>query len=112
VARSCLASQPAQAVSGQSTALLLDIMRRSTTGGARIQGMLPPRVDVAHKTGTIGATTNDVGIITLPDDAGHVIVVAFVKQSRIATEERERAIAHVSRAIYDYFAFNPGGAQR
>lgn len=101
-----------QAVSGQSTALLLDIMRRSTTGGARIQGMLPPRVDVAHKTGTIGATTNDVGIITLPDDAGHVIVVAFVKQSRIATEERERAIAHVSRAIYDYFAFNPGGAQR
>ena len=101
-----------QAISASSAGLLLDIMRRSTTGGARIQGMLPPRVEVAHKTGTIGTTTNDVGIITLPDDAGHVIVVAFIKQSRVPTEARERAIAQVARAIYDYFAFNPHGTPR
>ncbi|MGH7445192.1 MAG: serine hydrolase, partial [Longimicrobiales bacterium] len=55
-----------EAVGGESTELLLDIMTRSTTGGARIRGLLPPDVEVAHKTGTIGGTTNDVGIITLP----------------------------------------------
>lgn len=97
-----------EALSPQSTALLLDIMTRSTTGALRIKGMLPPDVQVTHKTGTIGRTTNDVGIINLPDEAGHVITVVLVKESRLPVETRERAIAQVSRAIYDYFLFSPG----
>ena len=97
-----------EAVSAQSTQLLLDIMTRSTTGALRIKGLLPPRVEVAHKTGTIGGTTNDVGIITLPDNAGHVVTVVLIKESAVPTETRERAIAQVARSIYDYFLFNPG----
>jgi beta-lactamase class A len=97
-----------EAVSAQSTQLLLDIMTRSTTGALRIKGLLPPRVEVAHKTGTIGGTTNDVGIITLPDNAGHVVTVVLIKESTLPTETRERAIAQVARSIYDYFLFNPG----
>ncbi len=93
-----------------STALLLDIMRRSTTGAGRIKGMLRPDVEVAHKTGTIGGTTNDIGIMTLPDDAGYVAVAILVKESDLDVEERERAIAHIARAVYDYFAFNPRGS--
>lgn len=93
-----------------STALLLDIMRRSTTGAGRIKGMLRPDVEVAHKTGTIGGTTNDVGIMTLPDEAGQVAVAIFVKESELDVEERERTIAHIARAIYDYFTFNPRGS--
>lgn len=85
--------------------LLLDIMTRSTTGAGRIKGMLPPDVTVAHKTGTIGGTTNDVGIITLPEDRGHVVTAVFVKESERPVEQREHAIAQVSRAIYDYFLF-------
>lgn len=96
-----------EALGSESTALLLDIMTRSTTGLGRLRGMLPPTVSVAHKTGTIGGTTNDIGIITLPDGAGHVAIVAFVKASTRAVEERELAIAQVARAIYDYFVFNP-----
>jgi beta-lactamase class A len=96
-----------QALSEPRSALLLDIMTRSTTGASRIKGMLPAATAVAHKTGTIGGTTNDVGIITLPDNAGHVITVAFVKASDQPVETRERTIAHVARAIYDYFLFNP-----
>ncbi|MGH7477412.1 MAG: class A beta-lactamase [Longimicrobiales bacterium] len=95
------------ALSPENTALLLDIMQRSTTGRARIRGMLPPYVDVAHKTGTLRGTTNDVGIIELPDGAGHVITVVYIKQSDLDGEDRERAIAHVARAVYDYFLFNP-----
>ncbi len=94
-------------LSEENSGLLLDIMRRSTTGANRIKGLLAPDTEVAHKTGTIGGTTNDVGIITLPDEAGHVVTVLFVKESTLPVAERERAIAHIARAIHDYFLFNP-----
>ena len=92
-------------LSESSTTLLLDIMTRSTTGDARIKGLLPPGTEVAHKTGTIGGTTNDVGIVTLPEGAGHVITVVFVKESEREVSDRERAIAHIARAAYDCFLF-------
>ncbi len=95
------------ALSEEGTALLLDIMTRSTTGRERIKGLLAPRTEVAHKTGTIGGTTNDVGIITLPNGAGHVVVVLFVKGSTRPVDQRERAIAHIARAAHDYFLFSP-----
>ncbi|GIW51160.1 MAG: beta-lactamase [Gemmatimonadales bacterium] len=98
-----------EALGDSATALLLDIMRRSTTGAGRIKGMLHPDVIVSHKTGTIGGTTNDVGIITLPDGAGHVALSVFIKGSTLTVEQRERVIAHLARAVYDYFRFNPGG---
>ena len=93
------------AVSAANTDLLIDIMERVETGEGRLKGILPPDVVVAHKTGTIGGTTNDVGTITLPDDAGHVITVAFVKDSEVPVPERERVIAEVARAVHDYFLF-------
>jgi beta-lactamase class A len=83
--------------------LLLDIMRRCETGLTRIKGSLPPGTEVMHKTGTIGMTTNDVGIMTLPADAGHVVISVFVKSSGKEIPDRERAIAEVSRVVYDYF---------
>ncbi len=89
----------------QHTHLLLDIMYRCQTGNNRLKGMLPPDTPVAHKTGTIGGTTNDVGIVDLPDEQGHVIVVCFVKDSSIEIPDREKIIAHVARAAYDYFLF-------
>ena len=88
--------------------LLLDIMRRCRTGETRLKGILPERTEVAHKTGTIGGTTNDVGIITLPDGAGHVAIAVFVKSSDKEVPQRERAIAEIARAAHDFFLFNPG----
>ena len=41
-------------------------MERYQTGEARLKGILPEGTIVAHKTGTVGNTTNDIGIITLP----------------------------------------------
>jgi len=87
----------------ESQRLLLDIMKRCESGKARLKGSLPPDTEVLHKTGTIGMTTNDVGIITLPNDAGHVIIAVFVKSSVKEIPERERAIAEVARVIHDYF---------
>lgn len=90
-----------------SAELLLDIMRRCRTGDARLKGLLPQGTEVAHKTGTIGGTANDVGIITLPDNAGHVVIAAFVKASEKDVAARERAIAEIARAVHDFFLFQP-----
>lgn len=68
-----------EALSEKSSALLLDIMYRCLTGDQRLKGMLPP-------------------------NAGHLIAVAFVKESGDA-EKGERAIANIGRAAFDYFVF-------
>ena len=94
-----------EALSEASSELLLDIMSRCRTGEGRLKGILPKGTEVRHKTGTIGKTLNDVGIVTLPDGAGHVIVAAFVKKSDLPDVERERAVAEAARAIHDYFLF-------
>jgi len=94
------------ALSPESKALLLDIMDRCETGQARLKGMLPSGTQVRHKTGTIGAATNDVGIITLPGDAGHLVVAAFVRTSEKEIPARETAIAQVTRLLYDHFLLN------
>ncbi len=91
----------------ESGALLLDMMERCQTGEARLKGILPSETIVAHKTGTIGGITNDVGIITLPNDAGHVAIAVFVKSSEKGIPDRERAIAQIARAVYDFFLFQP-----
>ena len=90
-----------------SAELLYDIMRRCQTGEARLKGILPVGTEVAHKTGTIGGTTNDVGIITLPDNAGHVAIAVFIKSSEKETAQRERVIAELARAAHDFFLFHP-----
>jgi beta-lactamase class A len=90
----------------QSAELLLDIMRRCKTGAARLKGILPEGTEVAHKTGTIGGTTNDVGIITLPEGAGHVAIAVFVKASEKDVPARERTIAEIARAVHDFFLFH------
>lgn len=94
-----------EGLSKSSRDLLIDIMERCETGAGRLKGMLPEGTVVAHKTGTIGRTTNDVGIVYLPSDAGHFVMVAFVKDSDHEVPEREKAIAEATRAAHDYFLF-------
>jgi beta-lactamase class A len=91
----------------ETAELLLDIMRRCQTGEARLKGILPEATVIAHKTGTIGGTTNDVGIVTLPQGAGQVAIAVFVKSSTKPIPEREKVIAQISRAAYDFFLFRP-----
>lgn len=90
-------------VSPQSSATLLEIMERCQTGKSRIRGMLPPNTPVAHKTGTLGGVANDIGIITLPGDSGHVALSVFTKGSGRPEEVSEKAIAEIARTVYDYF---------
>jgi beta-lactamase class A len=78
-------------------------MEASRAGRRRIRGHLPSGTPVAHKTGTMAAAVNDVGIVTLPDGAGHLAVAVYVNTLHRTTYRRERAIAQAARALYDYF---------
>ncbi len=92
-------------LSPESKTLLFGILERCQTGKNRIPGFLLPDTVVAHKTGTIAGTASDVGLITLPDQAGHVALAVYIKGSEKDGIERERTIAQIGRSIYDFFLF-------
>lgn len=96
-------------LSAGSRTVLLDIMLRCQTGQGAIKGMLPPDKPVAHKTGTLAeVAANDAGIITLPGEAGHIAVAVSIKSREAFAEASsacQQTIAHIARAIYDFFLY-------
>jgi beta-lactamase class A len=99
-----------EALSPGQSKVLLDIMVRCASGRGRLPGLLPQGTRVARKTGTHSfIVTNDAGIITLPNDAGHVAIAVMVKASANAIQVQERAIAEIARAVYDHFSTTPNG---
>jgi beta-lactamase class A len=92
-----------QALSVSSTRVLIDIMQRCHTGAGRLQGRMPAGTVIAHKTGTIGGTVNDVGVITLPDGKSQIVIAVFIKASDQPMEVRERVIAEIARSVRDHF---------
>jgi beta-lactamase class A len=92
-------------LSDGSREFLKGVMTRCQTGPMRIKGMLPPDTEVAHKTGTIGGTVNDAGVITLPDGRGRLALAVYTRESPILPyTAREIFIADLSRLVFDYFA--------
>ena len=68
--------------------------------------MPPQQLPLAHKTGSLGGTINDAGVIALPDDLGTVVLTVFTRSpSTLQAESGERVIAEVGRTLYDYFLF-------
>ncbi|MBZ5575298.1 MAG: class A beta-lactamase [Acidobacteriia bacterium] len=97
-------------LSKSTTGFLIETMKATTTGPARLKGLLPEGTVVAHKTGAWGTVnglngaTNDVGVIFLPRRAGEIAVAVFVKGSTCRDAARDRVIAEVARAAYDSWA--------
>jgi beta-lactamase class A len=85
--------------------LLLGMMTRARTGERRLRGELPAGTLVADKTGTgeSGASTNDVGLITLPGEKGHLAMAVLVSGSKLPAAAQERLIAELARAAYDAY---------
>jgi beta-lactamase class A len=90
------------ALEPQSAAFVVETMRKTTTGDRRIRGLLPAGT-VADKTGSGPSTTNDVGIVTLPGEAGHLAIAVFVRDSPQDDARRERTIAEIARAAWDHW---------
>lgn len=106
-------------LSQSSTHLLLATMAQCHTGAHRLKGLLPPNTVVAHKTGTWALSnerylkypgskqlqrfSHDVGIITLPNQQGHIAIAFFVKSKGVADHSRDQVIALVTKEIYHHF---------
>ncbi|WP_226019036.1 class A beta-lactamase [Novosphingobium sp. FKTRR1] len=88
-----------------SNKILIAMMGRCRTGAGRLRGQMPADSPVAHKTGTIGGTVNDVGVVTLPGKAGQVVLAVFIKGSDATMDQREQTIAQIGRSVRDYFLF-------
>ena len=73
-----------------------------------MSGRIPAQqLPLAHKTGTLGGTVNDVGVITLPEERGFVVIAVYTRgDSAVDVDDGERAVAEISRTIYDYFLFS------
>jgi beta-lactamase class A len=93
-------------LSKRSTACLIEVLKATTTFPTRLKGLLPPGTVVAHKTGSTGAakgltaTTNDSGVIYMPD-GGQLAVSVYVKASTRTDAARDRVIARIARAAFD-----------
>jgi beta-lactamase class A len=94
-----------QVVDRSASDAMLDLLKRCRTGENRLRGLLPASAEVAHKTGSLGGVVNDVGIISLPSDAGHIAIAVMSKRTRVPAADVERTIAHIARYAYDYFLF-------
>ena len=96
-------------LSAASTALLIDILKATTSFPTRLKGLLPPGTVVAHKTGSIGSLkglalgTNDSGVIFLPGGA-QVAVSVYLKDSTRDDATRDRVIARVAKAAFDWWS--------
>ena len=83
-------------------------MTESRTGPKRIKGLLPAGTKVSHETGSSNTVngwthaTNDIGIVELPK-GNHLAVAIFVADSRAGEAMRDRVIAEIARAAWDYF---------
>lgn len=99
-----------QVVDAAASRDILELMKRCRTGNARIKGLLPSGTVVAHKTGSVGGTIDDVGIIYLPHGAGHVAISVLSKRTTAETADVERVIAEIARYAYDYFLFTASPA--
>jgi beta-lactamase class A len=98
-----------EALSPVSTKRILGHMTACKTGNRRLRGLLPDGIAFAHRTGTtdttdgITAGTNDVGILTLPDRKGAVLIAAFLRRATGSIDEREAALARVGRLVFDRY---------
>ena len=90
-----------QAASDASCHDILEIMKRQVHT-ERIPRYLEG-VEIASKTGTIGYTTNDVGILFAGKHHIALTIYTLKANTSVTTEEAEDRIGRIARVIYDYF---------
>jgi beta-lactamase class A len=96
--------QKGEALQPPQLEVLLGLMGRALTGQQRLRAGVPAGTPVGDKTGTGPSTTNDVGLITLPDGRGHLAMAVLLNGSKLSAGEQETLTAELARAAYDAYA--------
>lgn len=98
-----------EVIGARQRAVLWDMLGRARTGERRIRAGVPPGTPVLDKTGTgrNGSVTNDVGLVTLPGDAGHLAIAVLIAASPLPTRAQEDLIAEIARTAFDSGVSSP-----
>lgn len=98
-----------QLLSKKSTKFLYKTMVETSVGQNRIKGKLPPKTEVAHRTGSsftndagLTGAINDIGIVKLPN-GNHFIISVFVHNTTEEFKDGEEIIANLTKATWDYY---------
>lgn len=100
--------QKGELLGASSTAWLLAQMQQMRGVPPRIAADLPAGTPVARRPGTSGTTEgivaahNETAIITLPGRRGHLVVSVFLKGVAGDAAARDRILARIGRAAYDW----------
>jgi len=93
-----------EAASEKSCQDMLEILKLQQFND-RIPRYLPEGTAVAHKTGEIGYTRNDAGIIYAGDQRIVVAIFALRASGDVSEQETYQRTGEIARAIYDYFQY-------
>lgn len=92
-----------QLLTPQSTAWLIDLMRKQTVP-SRLRGGIPAGADIADKTGSSmtvdgkNAAWNDIAIMTLPTGR-RMFIAVFLKDTAMPKPKRDALFADIARAV-------------
>lgn len=86
-------------LSRESHALLVELMTKSPTGARKLRAALPAGWSVAHKSGSMPGTSNDVGVLTSPDGKQHIAIAIFSKRAKSPDAEVDADIAATARKV-------------
>jgi len=86
------------AISPSTDSVMVSILKRQVFRDV-IPALLPPELDIAHKTGSINRVVHDSGIVFLPDGRRYVLVI--LSKNLASNAEGTAVGAEISRIIYD-----------
>ena len=93
----------------KSTKFLYKTMVATSVGQNRIKGKLPPKTEVAHRTGSsftndagLTGAINDIGIVKLPNGK-YFIISIFVHNTTEKFKDGEEIIADITKATWDNY---------
>jgi beta-lactamase class A len=87
-----------RALSAESTAYLMSVLRRTATGERRIKAGLPASASFAHKTGTQRSRACDLGIASVQEGERRLVIAACTR-GNLSVAESERALRGIGEAI-------------
>ncbi len=88
-----------QVVSEEASEQMIEILKRQQFKDV-IPALLPARVNVAHKTGSITGVHHDSGIVYLPDGRSYILVL--LSKDLQDFEKGTQLLQNISKIIYDY----------
>lgn len=95
--------QHREKLSPASHDLMIKAMETSMMGPHKFREALPAGSIIAHKTGAMPGTSNDVAIVTSPDGKHHMAIAVFTKGSRQSDVEQDAVVREFARTAYDRF---------